>query len=240
MAIYNPDDAKIEGLRLSIDSAGANIFCTPGNAYLPGTYSMLNQTTLSTPVPTMTSAWIFMYLGVDSSSSPILIASTIAPDLAYYGTARTMTGDLSKRFLGSLYVTASGNIAAFLHSQPGDRANRVDFTPVGGASLSTANLLTLGVDTTAKNLPASSLVPPVCRVMYCLIQNTSVVATAYLSTPDYGTVSATNYLRSIPPGLGGEYQILLNGNQQLSYVLAGGVITTGGLNIKVCGYLFDR
>lgn len=240
MAIYNPDDAKIEGLKLSVDSAGANIFCTPGNAYLPGTYNMLNQATLSVPVPSLISTWIYLYLGMDASSNPVLIASTTAPDLAYYGTARTMTGDLSKRFLGSLYVGASGSIAGFLHSQPGDRANRIDFTPVGGAFLSTATILTLGVATTATTLPAASFVPPVCRVMYCLIQNTSPLATAYLSTPDYGTVSATNYLRYIPPNLGGEYQVLLNGNQQLSYVLAGGLITTGGLNIKVCGYLFDR
>lgn len=236
---YNPNDSRITGLKLSIDTAGANIFCSDGNCYLPGTQRIINPSSLSAAVPSTTSNWVHAYLGV-VSSVPTLTVSLTAPDVPYLGTARTMAGDTTQRFLGSLYVGASGTIAGFLHSQPGDRANRVDFTPIGGASLATATILSLGVATSATTLNAAAFVPPVCRVMYCLIQNTSVLATAYITTPDYGTVSMTNYLRSVPNGSSGEYQILLNGNQQLSYVLAGGVITTGGLNIKVCGYLFDR
>ncbi|QHE96878.1 hypothetical protein LCG56_27010 [Pseudomonas cannabina pv. alisalensis] len=234
---YNPNDSRIVGLQLSVAADLKTVSLGPGMCYAPNTERMLLDSAVSLLV-SANSAWQHFYLGNDLGVLKFE-ASSIAPAAPYQGTARSKSNDPTRRYLGSLYFGSAGTTMQFVHSQPGDRANRIDFTPPGGAAVSQASLLNLATSTTSVSVNAANLVPVTCRILYALIDNTSP-ADAYLSTPDYGAVSASNYLLSIKGGQGGQYDVVVNGNQQLTYMLNSTLITVGGLTIRVRGYLFDR
>ena len=80
--------------------------------------------------------------------------------------------------------------------------------------------------------------PMTCRLMYTLIDNTST-SDAYISTPDNGTLSSTNFLIFVKANQAGQFDVVVNGSQLLNYFL-NGIITLGGLTLRVRGYLFDR
>lgn len=234
---FNQFDATIKGLALSVATDGVTVSLSPGQAYLPGGILILSQEALSVVVTGAVSAWRHFYLA-NVDGTILFEASAGVPADPYQGYARYKSTDQTRRYLGSLYFGTDGKTPAFVHSQAGDRANRIDFTPPGGIMLTTAALLNIGVAATATTLSAASIVPMTCRVLYCIVDNKSL-ATAYISTPDYGVVSATNCLVYVKANQQGQYTLFLNGSQQISYVLAGGLVT-GGLDIRICGYLFDR
>ncbi|WP_024647720.1 hypothetical protein [Pseudomonas syringae] len=234
---YNPNDSRIVGLQLSVAADLKTVSLSPGLCYAPDTERMLLDTSMSVVV-SANSTWQHFYLGNDAGVLK-LESSSVAPQAPYQGTARTKSNDTSRRYLGSLYFGSTGTTVQFVHSQPGDRANRIDFTPPGGAAVTQSTLLNLATATSSVSVNAANVVPLTCRIMYTLIENSSP-SDAYLSTPDYGTVSATNYLLSIKGGQSGQYDVFLNGNQQLTYMLNATLVTVGGLTIRIRGYVFDR
>lgn len=234
---YNPRDSAIIGLQLSVAADLKTVSVGPGVCYTPNTGRMLLETSMPVVV-TATSGWRHFYLGNDAGAIKFE-ASATAPSAPYQGTARTKSDDVTRRYLGSLYFGAAGTTTQFVHSQPGDRANRIDFTPPGGTAVAQSTLLSLATSTSSVNVNASNIVPSTCRIMYTLIENTSP-SDAYLSTPDYAAVSPTNYLLSVKGGSWGQFDVFLNGSQQLTYMLNSVLLTVGGLTIRVRGYLFDR
>ncbi|WP_439885661.1 hypothetical protein ACTACK_10645 [Pseudomonas syringae] len=224
-------------MQLSVAADLKTVSLGAGMCYAPNTERMLLDSAM-TVVVSANATWQHFYLGNDAGVLKFE-ASSVAPAAPYQGTARTKSNDPTRRYLGSLYFGSAGTTMQFVHSQPGDRANRMDFTPPGGAAVTQATLLNLATSTASVNVNAANVVPVTCRIMYSLIENSSP-SDAYLSTPDYGTVSATNYLLSIKGGQSGQYDVFLNGNQQLTYMLNAVLITVGGLTIRVRGYLFDR
>lgn len=235
---YNVNDARITGLRLSVATDGKTVTVGPGVAYMPDKSRALLQADMTVLIDGVVSAWRHIYVANDSGTLA-LEASATPPADPYQGTARTKSNDLSRRYLGSLYFGTAGTTMQFIHSQAGAQANRIDYTPPGGAAVAQATLLSLVTSTTAVTVNAGNIVPVTCRLMYALIDNSSP-SDAYLSTPDYGTVSPTNYLISVKGGQSGQFDIVVNGNQLLTYMLNNILITLGGLTIRVRGYLFDR
>lgn len=234
---YNVNDARIAGLRLSVASDGQTVGLTPGFAYIPDQGRALLQDAMTVAVTGVVSAWRHFYIANDDGVLKFE-ASATAPDVPYQGTARTKTGDPTRRYLGSMYFNAAGITLAFTHSQEGDRANRIDFIPPGGAAIAQARLLNIGTGTTPTVVDASAVVPMTCRLMYTLIDNTST-SDAYIGTPSNGTLSTTNYLLFVKANQAGQFDVVINGSQQLNYFL-NGLITLGGLTMRVRGYLFDR
>lgn len=235
---YNVQDSRLSGFRLSAAADGQTISVTPGVAYIPGQLRALSQTDMSVAVTGVVSAWRHFYVANDNGDLKFE-ASATPPATPYQATARTKSNDSTRRYLGSLYFGTDGKTMAFVHSQEGERANRIDFTPPGGAAVTQATLLSLATGVSSTNVNAANIVPLSCRILYALIDNSSP-SDAFLSTPDYGTVSPTNFLLSIKGGGGGQYDVVVNGNQQLTYMLNSVLITVGGLTIRVRGYLFDR
>lgn len=234
---YNIEDARIVGLKLSVLSDGVTVGLTPGGAYIPNQGRALSQTDMSVVVSGVASAWRHFYLANDDGALKFEYSAT-APAEPYQGTARTKSNDATRRYLGSLYFNASGVTLPFLHSQVGDRANRISFTPPGGAAIAQSRLINVGTGTTPTLVDASAVVPMTCRMMYTLIDNTST-SDAYIGTPDGGTLSTTNYLLFVKANQAGQFDVEVNGNQLLNYFL-NGAITLGGITIRVRGYLFDR
>lgn len=235
---YNAQDSRLAGLRLSVAADGQTVGLTPGVAYIPNQQRALSQNDMTVAVTGVVSAWRHFYIANDAGDLKFE-ASATAPAAPYQGTARTKSNDPTRRYLGSLYFGTAGTTMQFVHSQEGERANRIDYTPPGGAAVAQSTLLSLATSTSAVNVNAANIVPLTCRLMYSLIDNSSP-SDAYLSTPDFGTVSPTNYLISIKGGQSGQFDIVVNGNQQLTYMLNSVLITLGGLTIRVRGYLFDR
>lgn len=235
---YNAQDSRLSGLKLSVAADGQTVGLTPGVAYIPNQLRALSQNDMTVAVTGVASAWRHFYIANDAGDLKFE-ASAIPPAAPYQGTARTQSNDPTRRYLGSLYFGTDQKTMAFIHSQEGERANRIDFTPPGGAAVAQATLLSLATGTAATNVNAANIVPLTCRILYALIDNSSP-SDAYLSTPDYGNVSPTNYLLSIKGGQAGQYDVVVNGNQQLTYMLNSILITIGGLTIRVRGYLFDR
>lgn len=234
---YNVNDGRIGGLRLSVAVNGTTVGLTPGFAYIPDQGRALLQNDMTVSVTGAVSAWRHFYIANDDGVLKFEASGT-APAEPYQGTARTKSNDPTRRYLGSLYFNASGITLAFTHSQEGDRANRIDFVPPGGAAIAQARLLNVATGTTPTIVDASSLVPMTCRLMYTLIDNTST-SDAYIGTPSNGTLSTTNHLLFIKANQAGQFDVVVNGNQQLNYFL-NGIITLGGLTMRVRGYLFDR
>ncbi len=234
---YNVNDGRIAGLRLSVAADGQTVSVTPGFAYIPNQGRALLQSDMSVALTGVANAWRHFYIGNDAGELKFE-ASATAPADPYQGTARTKSNDPTRRYLGSLYFNASGITLAFQHSQEGDRANRIDFVPPGGAAIAQARLLNVATGTQPTNVDASSVVPMTCRVMYTLIDNTST-NDAYIGTPSNGTLSTTNYLLFVKANQAGQFDVVVSGNQQLNYFL-NGLITLGGLTMRVRGYLFDR
>jgi hypothetical protein len=235
---YTPQDSRIEGLALSAAADGKTITLSAGFAYLPNKIQMLLQDPM-TIVVNAVSGWRHFYLGTDGEGTLSFEAASVIPADPYQGTARTKSTDVTRRYLASLYFGADGKTIPFLHSQPGNRANRIDFLPPGGAAIAAASLLNVGVATTAVQVSAQAMVPMTCRIMTCLIKNSGSLSSAFLTSGD-SAASQTNYQIEVLPGQSGQYQVLMNGSQQLSYVMASNALNTGGLTIKVQSYIFDR
>lgn len=235
---YSANDARITGLKISVGADGKTVTVGPGVAYMPDKSRALVQDDMSILVSGAVSAWRHLYIGNDNGVLAIE-ASATEPAAPYQGTARTKSNDLSRRYLGSLYFGTAGTTMQFIHSQAGAQANRIDYTPPGGAAVAQATLLNVATSGSAVTVNASNIVPLTCRLMYALVENSSPTD-AFLSTPDYGTVSPSNYLISVKGGQSGQYDIVVNGNQMLTYMINSLLITVGGLTIRVRGYLFDR
>lgn len=235
---YNVQDSRLSGFKLSVAADGQTVGLTPGVAYIPNQLRALSQNDMTLLVTGVVSAWRHFYIANDAGDLKFE-ASATQPAAPYQGTARTKSNDPTRRYLGSLYFGTAGTTMQFVHSQEGERANRIDYTPPGGAAVATSTLLSLATGTTPTNVNAANIVPLTCRLMYTLIENSSP-SDAYLSTPDFGAVSPTNYLISVKGNQSGQYDIVVNGNQLLTYMLNSVLITLGGLTIRVRGYLFDR
>lgn len=235
---YNVNDARIVGLKLSVAADGVTVGLSPGLAYIPNQGRALLNSDMSIVVSGVTSAWRHFYIANDNGVLAFE-ASATAPADPYQGTARTKSNDPTRRYLGSLYFNAAGITLAFLHSQVGDRANRISFVPPGGAAIAQSRLLNVATGTTPTVVDASTVVPMTCRLMYTLINNTST-SDAYIGTPDTGTLSTTNFLLFVKANQAGQFDVEVNGNQLLNYFLNNALITLGGLTIQVRGYLFDR
>jgi hypothetical protein len=235
---YNVQDSRLSGLKLSVGSDGQTIGLSPGVAYIPGQLRALSQNDMSVMVTGVVSAWRHFYIANDAGDLKFE-ASATPPAVPYQATARTKSNDPTRRYLGSLYFGTDAKTMPFVHSQEGERANRIDFTPPGGAAVSQATLLSLATSTASVNVNAANIVPLTCRILYALIDNSSP-NDVYLSTPDFGTVGPNNFLLAIKGGGGGQYDVVVNGNQQLTYMINSVLVTVGGLTIRVRGYLFDR
>lgn len=100
----------IDGLNL-VWNSGTSISVTSGSAYIEGAAAVVNvpaALTLS-GLSLTASTWYHVYLYLNAGV-PAIECVTTAPATAYSGTARSKTGDTSRRYLGSVVTDASSAI----------------------------------------------------------------------------------------------------------------------------------
>lgn len=235
----DPSASQIRGLRMSVDATGTIITVGPGQCNFPTTDRLVTDNALTfTPASLPASSWLHVYAYL-VSGVPTITASATAPSATYQGTARTMTGDTSLRYIGSLYIGTDSKIVRIRHGNPGSNANRVEWMGNNGIADAQAALLLGGALQTATIISAATVVPPTSTFIVLSVENASTLP-IYLSNPDQGTVSATNYLRYVRAGNGGEYDLILDSAQRFSYVFGAGLLGLGVVNIRGIAYFYDR
>src|SRR5574337_249891 len=107
----------IDGLQMVWNSA-TSVSVTSGAAYIPSLANVLasNATLTLSGLSLAASTWYHVYL-YSNAGTPAIECMTTAPSSPYNGTARTKTGDTSRRYLGSVLTDASASICGFTHDK---------------------------------------------------------------------------------------------------------------------------
>ena len=140
----------IDGLRMTWLS-GTQIQISTGAAYVPGAKRIAELAAPVTLTPSLAAnTWYHVYLTVSGAVTGAEAVTTV-PAAVYSGTARTKTGDTSRRYIGSFRVGSAATILRFVVS---GNLQCYDL-PAGSVDMR----LSLGTATTATPFSIASVVP---------------------------------------------------------------------------------
>lgn len=217
----------IEGLGLQWDSA-TGITVPSGSAYIEGEGRVVESASaiVASSLSLAATSWVHVYLYL-SSGTPTLEFSTTAPATPYSGTARSKTGDTSRRYLGSLRTDGAGNVLNFLMTA--DMVlyrEQLDAAPF--------RLVANGTATTTTAVSAAPVAPVTARAVELRVFNLS--SGAGLQT---GTSDGSAAMFTFNPG----DQVFLthpvNTSQELTYAFLAAPAPLGTY-IDATGYHFER
>lgn len=225
----------IDGLQMQWVS-GTAITVTSGTCYIPGSGINVNfpssiaKAGLSLSVDTWYHIYAFLNAGV-----PDVEIVTTAPSSPYNGSARTKSGDTTRRYIGSVRTNGSGQIYNFI-KQGFLVTYRFDISTV-------SRVLSAGAATVQTSVSFASFVPETARSSVFRVINTSAsIATLYVYD-DAAAPAFITFLASDPAPSGSVfsqvYTAPLSPTQLLQYAYAAG-ISSGGFYIDVIGYIQER
>lgn len=223
----------IEGNKM-VWLSGSGLRLTSGSAYIPSLgYAIDAPTDIDkTGLVLAPSTWYHLYRYVNAGVPDFEIVTT-APAVPYSGTARSKTGDTSRRYVGSAKTDGSGAIYAFKHHSNGSiiyMANiiGVPFLVVSG-----------GVATTATNVDLSALVPVTSKAAYLQARNTDTSVAVALGTSDQGYTTVSSAFQSlVDPNSAVVALVNTNDSQVLNYLFRSA--PTGQFNVRCTGYVLER
>lgn len=181
-------------------------------------------------------AWGHAYLWLNGTTPAIEIVTT-APAAAYFGSARSKTGDATRRYLGSVRTDGSGNILNFLVT---DGTHLLYRNQQDSAQF---RLLNNGVATTETSVSLASVVPPTSRAAIIRITNASAMPTnsnLYTGTSD-DSASGPPFSGIVAVGISSNAFVAhpVNSSQAMTYWYSTAPASTGGF-VDVYGYIYDR
>lgn len=227
----------IDGLKM-VWNSGTSISVTSGAAFIPSLYKNLPSTSTLTlsGLSLSASTWYHVYLYLNAGT-PTIECVTTAPDAPYYGTARSKTGDTSRRYLGSVCTDGSGNILQFQHNA---FANKITYL---GADYTPRNLLHGGKANAPTNISCAAIIPA-----------TAISVDILLTNADAGTDAETsNSSAGLPMGGGTGHSYFgyarassgagipdhpVDSSLQINYMNLS--TSTAGLYIDLNGYTYER
>lgn len=220
----------IDGLKM-VWVSGTALTVTSGAAYIPslGRVVRASADIAKTGLSLAANTWYHVYLWLNGSTPDIEIVTT-APDAPYNGTARTKTGDTSRRYVGSVRTNASGGI--------------LNFQVVGGKMLYqepeiNLRVLSAGVATTETPVSLATRAPVTAPAAALRVDNNSPDQFVHFGNSiDSASGPPTGSITSSRPGQIGFFDFPLNSAQELTYWYSAS--TTGGLYLSVMGYIYDR
>jgi hypothetical protein len=204
---------------------------SPGAAYIQslGRVYVASSTISLTGLVTTASTWYYLYL-YDNAGTPAVEISTTAPAAAYYGTARSKTGDTSRRFLAAIKTAAANTIIPFqqVDSRWTWRTN----------SGTTFRVLASGSATTATVIDLSVGVPATTRMAFlrCFNLAASGGANMFFSSADEA-LSTDVYYGAVDPQSQGYIDFPTSAAQQVKYLNSG---TGGSSYIDIYGFTVQR
>ncbi|WP_323162768.1 hypothetical protein [Stenotrophomonas maltophilia] len=226
----------IDGLKMEWVS-GTQIRFTSGSAYIPSLGRALALAAAITKSPSLAaSTWYHAYL-YSNGGTPDVEVTITAPDTPYSGTARTKTGDTSRRYIGSFRTDPSGTIAKFKHNISN---GYVAYLAIRDLSLNAGAQIT----TTTVSLSATIPVTSVAAALIISLDasgaalftgNSEMPVTALASNNFLGyTESSTQVSVSRMDGHP------VDSSQAISYRLSATPSAGTGAYIRVMGYSYER
>ena len=228
--------AYIDGFRM-VWNSGTSVTFESGAAVIQSTGSLLRSPTpitkssLSLPV----SAFSHCYAYSNSGTPDIEISST-GPAAAFFGTARSKTGDPTRRYIGSLLADASGQVLNFKHlPDPGTilYRNRQDLAPFRALAAGSATVETLV--SLSGSLPVTAT-----AAQLRLFNNNTSVATFYSTSDDSAAGPPSSGIAAVP-GSGNAYiPFPVDSAQAMTYWNQTTPTAGQGAFVDVYGYYFGR
>jgi hypothetical protein len=178
----------IDGLKMIWVSTTAVSFSS-GAAYVQGVggvvnlASQFNLTGLSLTASTFYNAYLFLSAGV-----PTIELVTTAPATAFYGTARSKTGDTSRRYIGSILTDGSGLVLQFAHDQESGKIS-ISGNPNG-------SIVASFTSTTWVSATTSAVAPTTATYITVRIATSATTGPALLA----GWITNTNWCAAQTPG----------------------------------------
>lgn len=221
----------IDGLKLEWVS-GSQIRVTPGAAYVPGPKRISELAASVTLTPSLSASTIYhVYLTV-SGATVSAEAVTTAPSSPYSGTARTKSGDTSRRYLGSFRTTTGSAITKFRHD--GLLMEYMDVIANYGGQV-----LSAGMSTTPTNVSCSAVVPVTSTMALINFANFAEFIAVIANTDCNYTLSSSNWLFALNPSSRLWGFIPLASNQTFNYMMFAAP-ASNGLLANLVGYQFER
>lgn len=223
-AVTTPD--FISGLQLSWVSA-SSLTISGGEAWIPAASAIVSvpSPVTLTGIALGNNAWGYVYLKGDGTFEVV----TTSPAAPYLGTARTKTGDTTRRYVGAVRTDGSGNIWNFRHV-----AGRILYQ--GYLNQVPFTVLTGGTATAETNVDLSAAIPVGTTSAYLRHTNNAVTAASRMNNT---TATFPNYVVNYGTPVDVWMDFIVNSNLSVSYWL-GNAPTSGGVNIQVFGYTLER
>lgn len=215
----------IDGL-LPVYTSGTGISIASGTAYIPGPGKNIyvpNGLALS-GLSLSGNTWYYLYL-YDNAGAPAIELVTTAPSAPYSGTARTKTGDTSRRFICALRTSGATGLYNFIVNQGFiEYRENIPAAPF--------RVLAAGAATTPTGVNCSTVVPPTTQTAIFTFTN---IGTPVMFVQFPGLTSAV--LQQVAAGTRFKSQAPLSTAQFVDYANSG---TGGNSFIDVCGYGMER
>lgn len=222
----------IGGLKMIWNSV-TSISVTSGEAWVPGLSQLLTvpATVTKSSLALTASTFYYVYLFLNGSTPDVEIVTT-APSSAYFGVARTKTGDTTRRYVGAILTDGSSNVIDFMQIGTTIKyLNNVNAAPFF--------VLSAGRAITPTNVACSGVIPAGGMIVTLLLLNsdtTLVVTLANSSVPF--TLSASAYLSFVYLNTAVQIDLPLDTSQQFNYIWPS--TPTGALFARVVGYTYER
>ena len=226
----------IDGLQMQWVS-GTALTLSSGAAYIEGAAAVLNvpsaiaKTGLSLAANTLYHIYPF-----DNAGTPDFELSTIAPAAPYNGTARSKTGDTSRRYRGSVLTDGSGNIISFSHNV---QLGRIDYRSAIGGATNPLQVLNNGRATSSTNASCAAVVPITATHMVAFLFNDpSTGQTAVFAASD-GAALPSAWEGFCASGAQVSGVLRLDSSQRFSYAYIATPAGLAGFTARVSGYIFE-
>ncbi len=218
---------EITGLVMSWNS-GTSLTVGTGSAHIQSTGRVLAASAAITKsglsLSNDTTYHLYMY---SNAGTPDVEVVTTAPAAAYSGTARSKTGDTTRRYLGSVRTNGSAAVRKFIHT--GDRILWQENT-----TASPYRVLAGGTSTAWTAIPMTAVVPPTSRVALVGIQ----IVGGSVGTDISSEAAGGGFFTTLNPAQFGTPMLPIDATQNLYYKApASGA---GLLFVDVWGYTFER
>lgn len=217
----------ILGLGLEWVSA-TSIRATTGSAWIEslGYAVAVNSAITKSSLSLAANSWFHVYLFVSSGTADIEIVTT-APAAAYSGTARSKTGDNTRRYLGSIRTDGSGNVIKFA-------MQRGMVTYLRDTTSAPNRVLSGGTATSWASIDCSAVAPVTAGTVVAMLQNASASVAVQVSQ----SAAGADFLATVGASQAFTATVPLGASQTLQYQAAGAI--TGGLTVDVWGYTYER
>lgn len=233
--LYSGLTGLIFGLKLEWVS-GTSLRVTPGSAHIPALGYAVNLPAPITKAGLVTSvnSWYHVYLYQIGAALDIEIVTT-DPSAPYSGTARTKTGDVSRRYLGSVRTMPNASMAKFQHQPESglityyENINTTPFVVLSG-----------GVATVATTVSCASTVPLTGKGAVLMANNNSTGQAMYMSNGLAANALSAAFWMAYIASRGSHYgHFPLDDSRAFNYLFDAAPVG-GQAFARVTGYTFER